>query len=262
MRPGGSTLAFFTITFAVSWLCFLPAPRLDPFLRTALLYLATFAPSLVALGLTAWAGGRPAVRALLGRILRAGVGARWYLFAVVYLGAVKAAVTVVYRLATGEWPPFNGQELLVAPVAMLFSTPFQAGEEIGWRGYALPRLTARIGLGPASVAVGFLWMLWHLPVFFVPGMDNYGQSFPNFVLGGIALSVAMAWLYQRTGGSLLLVMLMHSAANQTVGIVPSAGAAGNSWDWSRLPVAWLTDAFLWIAAVYFLARMHGIRSVG
>src|SRR6266700_3569696 len=84
-----------------------------------------------------------------------------------------------------------------------------------------------------------------------------------FVLGGIALSVAIAWLYANTRGSLLLTMLMHSAVNQTVGIVPSAVAnAANPFALSTSLVAWLTDAFLWITAGYFLVRMRHIKWSG
>jgi membrane protease YdiL (CAAX protease family) len=86
----------------------------------------------------------------------------------------------------------------------------------------------------------------------------YGQSFPVWALGVTALSVAITWLYAHTNESLLLVMLMHSAGNQTLGIVPSAGAnAANPFALSPSLVAWLTGAFLWITAVYFLVRMPG-----
>ncbi len=108
----------------------------------------------------------------------------------------------------------------------------------------------------ASVLLGLIWACWHLPLFFVPGIDNYGQSFPIFVLGVTALSVAITWLYAHTNGSLLLTMLMHSAVNQTLGIVPSAVAnAANPFALSASLAAWLTGAFLWITAVYFLVRM-------
>src|SRR5881397_3629828 len=99
---------------------------------------------------------------------------------------------------------------------------------------------------------------WHLPLFFVPGIDMYGQSFPVWALGVTALSVAITWLYAHTNESLLLVMLMHSAGNQTLGIVPSAVTnAANPFALSPSLVAWLTGAFLWITAVYFLVRMPG-----
>ena len=77
-----------------------------------------------------------------------------------------------------------------------------------------------------------------------------------FLLQVTALSVAMAWLYGHTHGSLLLVMLMHSAVNQTKDIVPSAvPGATNPLAPSGSPVAWLTLALLWICAGYFLVRM-------
>ncbi len=142
-------------------------------------------------------------------------------------------------------------------IAIVFSTWVQAGEEIGWRGYALPRLSARVGLAPASVILGVIWASWHLPLFLVPAADTFGQSFPLYLLQVTALSVAVAWLYWRTGGSLLLVMLLHAAVNNTKDIVPSAvPGATNPFALSPSLVAWITVALLWVAAAYFLARMR------
>jgi hypothetical protein len=73
----------------------------------------------------------------------------------------------------------------------------------------------------------------------------------------VPLSVAMAWLYANTNGSLFLSMLMHSAVNQTVGIVPSASLkAGNPLALSTSLAGWLSAACMWIAAAYFLWRMR------
>jgi membrane protease YdiL (CAAX protease family) len=141
--------------------------------------------------------------------------------------------------------------------AIMVSMWAQAGEEIGWRGYALPRLSDRFGLAPASVLLGMIWATWHLPLFFVPASDTFGQSFPLWLLAVTALSVAMAWLYWRTGGSLLLVMLLHAAVNNTKDIVPStAPSAANSFALRSSPVGWLTLALLWMTAAYFLVRMR------
>ena len=129
-------------------------------------------------------------------------------------------------------------------------------EEIGWRGYALPRLAARIGLARASLLLGLIWAGWHLPLFFVPGLNQYGQSFPLFALGGIALSVAIAWLYAHTEGSVGMAMLMHSAVNQTTGIVPTnVPGATNPFALSSSLVGWLFVALLWMSAAYFLVEM-------
>ena len=259
-------LKFFSFTYAVTWTCFFTAIALshsaDSFVsttsdfRTLLLLLGTFAPSLVALGLTAREEGMSETQALLRRVFDARAAARWYVFAVGYMAAIKLAVAGAYRVAAGSWPIFGIEPWYVIAAAIVFSTPVQAGEEIGWRGYALPRLATRLGFARASVLLGVIWACWHLPLFFIPGIDKSGQSFPVYVLQVTALSVAAAWLYVHTKGSLLLVMLMHSAVNQTIGIVPSTVAtATNPFALSTSLVAWLTVAFLWIAAGYFLIRM-------
>jgi len=184
------------------------------------------------------------------------VAAPWYLFAVGYTAAIKLAVALVHRVAIGAWPRFGNEPWYLIPAAILVSTPFQAGEEIGWRGYALPRLAARFGLTRASILLGLIWGCWHLPQFFIPEADTYGQSFFVFVLQATALSVAMAWLYAHTNGSLLLVMLMHAAVNNSKDIVPSAvPGATNVFGLSSSLVARLTVTLLWISAACFLARM-------
>jgi hypothetical protein len=261
-----SLLKFFFLTYAVTWVCFITAVKISygpvwiapalALVRGFLLLLGTFAPSLVALGITARAEGRPGVRALLRRILQWQVSTRWYLFAIVYLPAIKLSVALVHRVMTGAWPRFGTEPWYIIVVAIAISTPVQAGEEIGWRGYALPRLAGRLGFARASLLLGLVWSAWHLPIFFLPGADKYGQSFPVWTLQVVALSVAITWLYAHTNGSLLLTMLMHSAVNQTVGIVPSANAnPGNPFALSASLVMWLTAAFLWVSALYFLVRM-------
>ena len=132
----------------------------------------------------------------------------------------------------------------------------QAGEEIGWRGFALPRLAARFGLGRASIALGIIWATWHLPLFYISATTTTGQSFVLYLLQVTALSVAIAWLYAHTSGGLLLVMIMHAAINNTKDIVPSAVATpGNPMSLNISIVGWLTLALLWLSAGYFLARM-------
>ena len=269
-----SLLKFFLLTYALTWVCFLsvvkmsqapsPTAPATALLRGPLLLLGTFAPALMALGVTARDEGRRGVGALLRRMFHCQVGWRWYLLAVGYMPAVKLSVAFVYRLMTGAWPRFGTDSWSIIVLAIIISTPVQAGEEIGWRGYALPRLAGRFGFARASLLLGLIWACWHLPVFFLPGADKYGQSFPIWTLQVVALSVALTWLYAGTNGSLLLTMLMHSAVNQTVGIVPSANLnPGNPFTLSVSLVMWLTTMFLWITAGYFLHRMpkgNGWRS--
>ena len=254
----------------MTWVCFITAVRISygpapiapalALVRGFLLLLGTFAPSLVALGITARAEGRPGIHALLRRIVQWQVGTRWYLFAIGYLPAIKLSVALVHHVMTGSWPRFGTEPWYIIVVAIAISTPVQAGEEIGWRGYALPRLAGRVGFARASILLGFIWSSWHLPIFFLRGADKYGQSFKVWTLQVVALSVAITWLYAHTKGSLLLTMLMHSAVNQTVGIVPLANAnPGNPFALSVSMVMWLTAAILWVTALYFLIRMPKVE---
>jgi membrane protease YdiL (CAAX protease family) len=141
--------------------------------------------------------------------------------------------------------------------AILVSTGVQAGEEVGWRGYALPRLATHLGLGGASVFLGVIWALWHLPLFFLPGAGSEGQSFPIYLLHVTALSVAMSWLYWKAEGSLLLVMLMHASVNNTTGLVPAAVSnAVGPMSFGGSLVAWATVGVSWVVALLLLWRMH------
>jgi uncharacterized protein len=267
----GPLLIFFSLTYAVTWTCFIGAVAishrttlpLTPIVVTTrglLLFLGTFAPSLIAVGMVAWHEGSIGVKSLLRCIVQWRVGARWYVLAISYMAAVKLSVALLHRVLTGSWPVFGHEGPGAILAAIIISTPFQSGEEIGWRGYALPRLAERMGFARGSVLLGLIWALWHFPLFFLPGADKYGQSFPVWTLGVTALSVAIAWLYTHTNGSLLLTMVMHSAVNQTIGIVPSASAnASNPFTLKASLVMWLTTALMWVAGTYFFIRMPNIR---
>jgi len=253
-------LTFFVVSYAVTWGCFFVAavtPAAGP--RALLFLLGVFTPGFVALWLTGRRRGPSGVTALLRRLIDWQVPARWYVFAVSYIAVIKLTAALVHRIATGAWPRFGEAPWYLMLAATVGSTLIggQAGEELGWRGYALPRLAGRLGLGGGSVVLGVLWAGWHLPLFFVPGADTFGQSFPVYLLQVTALSVAMAWLYANTRGSLLPVMLMHAAVNNTKDIVPSAELhVTNPWALSHSTVAWLTVTGLWLCAGYFLFRMR------
>jgi CAAX protease family protein len=267
-------LKFFAITFVLSWAAWLAAAAVAPVhtgARGALFLFGTFAPAIIAVTLASASEDeacdgtrheRGAV-ALLRRIGRWRVGARWYVFALAYMAAIKLLVALIMRLGTGAWPRFGETHAVVMIAAIALSTWAQAGEEIGWRGFALPRLTRRFGLVGASLILGIIWAAWHLPLFFIRAGDTYGQSFPLFLSEVTAMSVALAWLYWRTGGSLLLTMILHSAINNTKDIVPSVvTGATNPFALSPLVTAWLTVGLLWLSAAFLAWRMRGVREVG
>jgi len=265
--PGraGSLAGYFLLTYAVTWSCFIPVAagvlRATTLPGYALLLVGTFAPSLVAVLLTWSREGVAGIRALLRGVVQWQVAGRWYLFAASYIAVVKSAVALLHRAVLGAWPRFGTEPLYLIPLAIAMSTPVQAGEEIGWRGYALPRMAARMGLRAASVVLGIIWACWHLPLFFVPEADTYQQSFTVYALQVTALSVAIAWLYGNTKKSLLLPMLLHAAANNSKDIVPSALTVGaGTFGLVASPVAWMTVGLLWMCAAYFLVRMPKLET--
>ncbi len=249
-------VVFFVLTYALAWACFFSATGAGA-MQTPIILIGVFAPSIIAIALTLFEEGTAGVAAMFRRMFRANVGVRWYVFAVAYMAAVKLAVALIHRVAFGEWPRFGTDRWFIIIAAIVLSWPVQAGEEIGWRGYALPRLASRFGFAASGVILGIVWAAWHLPFFFISvGGDQTGQSFPVYLLQVTALSVAITFLYVRTSGSVLLTMLMHSAVNQTKDIVPSiVPGATDVFAFSSSISAWLTVCVLWASAAYFLVRM-------
>lgn len=261
-------LRFFALTYAATWTCFGVVALLSresgsavagwTDVRMPLLLLGTIAPSLVAIVLVARESGSGGMHALLRRLLEWRVAVQWYVFAIGFMLALKLAAAVLHRVIVGDWPAFGTTPWLEIAVAIVVVTPLQAGEEIGWRGYALPRLAANFGLARASLLLGVIVGVWHLPLFLIQGLGNFGQSFPMFVLGSTGFSVAISWLYANTRGSLLLAMLMHSAVNQTIGVVPTrlpVPADNPLTAIDSSPITLIFGALLIVSAIYFLVRM-------
>lgn len=259
-RRSGSLIVFLVFAYLLMWVCFFAVAftgmSANSPLGYSLLLLGAFAPAIVAVAMTALSAGEDGVRALLRPALRWQVAGKWYVFALAYIAALKLCAALIYRLSKGTWPHFGDGSLYLIPIAIAFSTPFQIGEEAGWRGFALPRLAERFGLPLASLILGVIWGVWHLPQFFVRGADTYGQSFWFFVLQVTAMSVAFAWLWMHTGKSLLLTMLLHSSVNNSKDIVSSAiSRASSPFVLRGSPIGWLTLILLWACAGCFLVDM-------
>ena len=259
MSMGAALSLFFAATYAIAWSCFIAVAVAHPLSTVwgqGLLLVGTFSPSFVALALTHRIQGRGGVRTLFARVVQGSAPLRWYVFAVGYIAAIKLVTALIHRSLTGQWPRFGASPLYLIPFAIAISTPVQAGEEIGWRGFALPRLASRLGLGPASIVLGVIWAVWHLPLFFVHEADKFGQSFPMFTIQVVAISIAISMIYAKSDGGLLLPMLFHAAVNNTKDIVPSASpGATNTFGLHASLVAWIAAALVWMFAIVMLAWM-------
>jgi membrane protease YdiL (CAAX protease family) len=159
----------------------------------------------------------PAARgcALLAQLLRWRVRPIWYAVALGGPILLTLAIVVIYR-TTGGLLPASVPLPLPLPLLLLlyfvYVGLFHGGldEELGWRGYALPRLQTRYGALMASVILGVLWACWHLPAWLLPGSTQAGLSFPVFLLGVVVASIIYTWVYNSTGGSLFLIVVLHT----------------------------------------------------
>jgi uncharacterized protein len=210
-------IAFFVLTYALAWILWLPLVFLQDTIPAApglvLALLGSAVPSLLGIFLTAIVLGRGALRKLLARLPIWRVDPRWYLVVVLGPAALVGGMVAFNALLGG--PALSGVPLLTAVITLTFFIfPGSAlGEEIGWRGYALPRLQARRSALGASLILGVIWAFYHLPLFFTGQAFRSPGLFVPFVISGIALSVILTWVYNGTGGSLLLVVLLHATAN-------------------------------------------------
>ena len=263
-------LIYFVLTFAATWAFWL-APGALPgshqlgagVVGTLFLFLGIFTPAFAAIAMTARAEGQIGVAALIKQLFKWNVAARWYLFAVTYIVVIKLTAVLVNRVAFGAWPEFGAEPIVLMIAATAFSlvTFGQSGEELGWRGFALPKLADRIGYGWAAIVIGVIWAAWHYPLFFMDGVARPGYSILLFTIQVTGISVAVTWLYVRTGGSLWLTMLMHSAVNNLGPIVRTADrAADDPLTLDAPPMVWITALLLWVPATYFLVRMPPTRT--
>jgi membrane protease YdiL (CAAX protease family) len=215
-----SLLIFLIVTFAFSWLLLglaaLSANGAIPLSLSGqvMITIATLGPALGAISAAAYESGGPGVRGLLAQVGRWRVRPRWYFVALIGPALIMLAGFLIWRALGGPRPP-------APPVSTWFSLPVliiallvpALFEEIGWRGFALPRFQSRYGWLPASLIIGAVWAIWHAPIWFIPDAGFGTLPFPIFALFTLALSVLFTWLYNGAGGSVLLPALAHAAIN-------------------------------------------------
>lgn len=181
-----------------------------------------YMPTLAAVIVTWLTQGREGVRALLRKLLIARVGFRWYLFAIFGLaGTAIAAIVLTNIFGNSPDIPIIPKELTAAgPIALILNVVIGFlirgilnGEELAWRGAALPRLQAKYSALTSSLILSIPWILFHLPLFFTKDSTQENMSFIAYAIQLAAVSILFTWLYNNTRGSALLAYLMHAAMN-------------------------------------------------
>lgn len=229
-------LFFVLIAYAVSWAYTLPFlvlfPLPDFFWRTTP---GELGPAVAALVMTAAVAGKPGLGRFLRRCLLWRVNVVWYLFTFVGVPAIYALGILLVPGASASFTAPPPAFWLLYPVlflaAMVLGGPLT--EELGWRGFALPRLQERWGPLAASVVVGVIWAAWHAPQYLRPDWAAVNGGFTLggagvFVLGLVVFSVIITWVFNHTRGSVLMAILLHASFNASQvlmsGLFPAAGS--------------------------------------
>lgn len=205
-------------------------------------FLGAYGPMVSAflvLGITKGANG---LRDLVSRMTRWRIGLRWLLIAAFSPAGLFLVSAALRRVVLGEWPDLlqfgrvdEFPQLGWYAGWLLWVLTFGLGEEVGWRGYALPILQRSRNARSATLTVGLLWAFWHLPAFFYTYEITVFGVFA-FLVGILSGAAVLTWLYNSTGGSVLAAILWHGTYNAAV-----AGAEGLT--------AALVTAFIILGAV-------------
>lgn len=229
-------LSFFTLAFALSWIAWTPyvlgqnglglEPDFDfpKILGTTqvlgVLPGAYLGPILAAFIVTAAAQGRPGLRRWAGRLLKWNVNWRWYAGSI--LGVPAALVLTGLALNGGDIHPPSAMALAALVPGLVFQMVTTGlAEEPGWRDFALPYLQPKFGPLRGTLILGPLWGLWHLPLFF----SEWGHwpdvtvwTLVEFVATTTLFSILMTWVFNRSGESLPIAMLVHTSVNNFMSI--------------------------------------------
>lgn len=217
-------LTYYALTFAISWGGILLVVGPGGFLSTtstspsfALAGTASIlGPSLAGVLLTSLVDGRAGWRDLLSRLRRWRVGIRWYALTLLTAPLVTILILLALSFTSPAFAPAivsadDKAGLLLSGVAFGLIVP--VFEELGWTGFATPRLRLRYGILATGLLMGVLWGAWHLPLF--AGSAGSSGEVPAALFMAVMLfawivpyRVLMVWVYDRTR-SLLLAMLMH-----------------------------------------------------
>lgn len=239
--------SYFVLTFAISWAAALlvAAPRLirgQPLstLTGILMFPAMlFGPSLSGILLARIVDGPAGLRSLFARIFSPKIPARW--FAALLLPPA-IVLTVLFLLKTFVSSAYTPNRFYIG---ILFGIPAGVLEEIGWTGYAFPKMRSVSDSFFPAIALGLLWSLWHLPVInFLGAVVPHGAYWlPFFLAFGLAMTamrVLIGWMYASTN-SVLLAQMMHISSTGSLVIFSPPVTAGQEAGWYAI-----YGAALWV----------------
>lgn len=242
--------AFFGLTLAISWGIWIPLFVLLPSATSVVMIPGAFGPVLAAVAVLRFQGR--SIQAWLLESLDYHSPPRWYVVALGLPLGLAVVLGVGLTLTTGRFAADRLPRAAAMYLGMVLVLSVLGGgqEELGWRGFALPALQDRYDALTASIIIGLIWAVWHLPAF-VFGIPGYTTSFPLYTLLVVGLSIILTWLYHSTDGSVLLAMLFHGSINAA----PSLGMSFVG----DLPLRTMSPYVILVPAVWIVALLLVVR---
>ncbi|MDA1675298.1 CPBP family intramembrane glutamic endopeptidase [Bacillus cereus group sp. TH152-1LC] len=225
-----SLTSFFVMAYVFSWVTLIPfilsqwgifpkSKAFDIFFTAN----AFVGPMLAAYIMIRTLEGKESWKKIRKSIMSIKVGLKWYLFTLI---VIPASLFLGMVILNGGIPTFNDltSKFFITYLISFVATFFLGGpfpEEIGWRGFALPRLQSKFGPLKATLLLAVLWAFWHLPHFLTaaqrggPGSDLsiLYIHLPIFILLCLPISIILTWVYNCLRGNLFMVMLVHASVN-------------------------------------------------
>lgn len=203
-------IAYFVFVFGIEWLLFFALSEyLPPMIA---LLIGSWLPNIIGVFITGTASGRKGLREMFSKIMLWRIHFKWYLIATILPILLTFLSIWLYELMGNVAPVYapGGQIPLILVISIFTGA---MGEELGWRGTALPRLQARRNALTSSLVLGILWGLYHLPSFLMSGLPLEDAPLIPFMLCALGLTFLVTWSFNHTRGSLIIVFLYHFAFN-------------------------------------------------
>lgn len=256
---------FAVATLAWSWVCWLPVLHAidgevfkSPPGVLALFFAGAYGPSLWAIILAAYFDGRNGLRELFRRRLGTMAALRWSVLVLLAAPLLYGGALVLFAATGGTPGPANHGLWPWVPAIMLVSLFLgPLAEEFGWRGFAIRQFDLDREFTRANVLIGLLWAVWHAPLWWaatgtaISGMPLTPGHVALFIAAVLGSTWLYAWAWQRTGGSVLVAVMLHLGLN--------SGGTITAWLFPELPAAqkphlyaayvacvWLLVGLLWL----------------
>ena len=237
VKPNGSVtrkiIMFFLIAYGFTWLFWISEALAARGLLGSSIIVdfllgpynpAAWGPFVSAILLAFWFQRGKGVLGLLKKGVDYKFAKKWWIPTILLCPLIIGGALGIAALAGENIPELywisNPALILVNFVVILFTGgPLQ--EEFGWRGFALPRLQRRFNALVSSIIIGFMWGLWHLPYFFIGTEITYAYGIIPQIFSAILLSILLTWLFNNTGGSILVSLIFHNMFNWSMDIIPA-----------------------------------------